>query len=153
MILRRAAACVSMLLGASLAMVVEGLLASIRDAADHEYVSRGAVIGGALLATAVGVRVPQRLAMWVCVRAWQRFVLRAEPSSASGVLVNPGSADLPLYWLALSVIALVAGVATAVLPLCVHVADVFHEWTHLHFVWSTAPHAIFHGGFLQVEIA
>ena len=139
-----------MLLGASLAMVVEGLLASLRDVSDHEYASRGAVIGGALLAGAVGVRVPQRLAMWVCGRAWQRLVMRAEPSGAAGVVVNQKPADLPMYWLALSVVALGAGVATATLPLGVHLADVFHDWTHARFVWSTAPHALFHAALVFV---
>ncbi len=139
-----------MLLGASLAMVVGGLLASLRDGVHHGYASRGAVIGGALLAGAVGVRVPQRLAMWVCVRAWQRLALRAKPPGVSRLLVNPEPADLPLYWLALSVIALVAGVAIATLPLGVHLADTFHDWTHARFVWSTAPHAIFHAALVFV---
>ena len=41
------------------------------------------VVGAVLILLAFGVRVPQRLAWWMCVHAWQRFLLLGRSSRVS----------------------------------------------------------------------
>ncbi len=123
-------------------MVVVGLttqLVSVFGGLAREY-----VLAGAFLALAVGVRVPQRVTMWVCARAWERLVARDRPTSVPDILIARGPADRPLYWIVLSVIALVAGVATALLPLCFTAMSGLYAWLHRHFVWSAVPLDILH---------
>jgi len=123
-------------------MVVAGLttqLVSLFGGLAREY-----VLAGAFLALAVGVRVPQRVTMWVCARAWERLVARNRPTSVPDILIARGPADRPLYWIVLSVIALVAGVATALLPIGFTVMSGLYAWLHRHFVWSAVPLDMLH---------
>lgn len=135
-------AVVSGLFGASTAMVVVGLttqLVPLFGGLAREY-----VLAGAFLALAVGVRVPQRVTMWVCARVWERLIARNRPTSVPDILIARGPADRPLYWIVLSIIALVAGVATALLPLSFTVMSGLYAWLHRHFVWSAMPLDMLH---------
>ncbi len=145
------AACASMLLGVTTGMVIAGMCARFEQIFG-EYVLSGravaeGVVGTTLLALAIGICVPQRFAMWVCTVAWRRFLLRGQPSDISGEYLNQAGADRPLYWVVLSVIALAAGVATALLPPSVWLARAGYDWMYAHFLWSVGPLAI-----LQVVI-
>lgn len=146
---------VSVFLGAAIALSVAGLAARIQAlfAEQHlfppqqvnvfwsDMVTRG-VAGAALMILALGVRVPQRLAIWVCALAWRRFLSRGRPSDVSGVLLNHTGVDRPLYWVVLSVIALAAGIAIALLPLNVRLAGAAYQWMTIHFLWSVGSLAL-----------
>ncbi|MGB2986899.1 MAG: hypothetical protein WBE26_13590 [Phycisphaerae bacterium] len=140
------ARCVSLLLGASMAMVIAGLASRFRvvftESASSDAYVISAVTGVALVTLALGVRLPQRFAVWVCAAAWRRFVSRGSPLQMSDVLPSPGAADRPLYWMVLSVIALAAGVATALLPTGLRFAVAAYDWMLAHFVWSIGPLAV-----------
>ncbi len=144
------AACASALLGVTTAMVIVGLSAQLHAALAPQHaatsggVRHATVVGAALLSLAVGVRMPQRFAMWLCSMAWRRFVTRGLRSDMSDVVIGPGAADRPLYWLAFSVIALVAGILIALLPLSVTCAGALYAWAHANFVWSALPLELLH---------
>lgn len=137
---------VSVLIGTAIGLVVAGLAASFHllfgeQVGSVHAISRG-VAGAALMTLAVGVRVPQRFALWVCAVAWQRFLSRGRPSDMSAVLLDPAGTDRPLYWVVLSVIALLAGIAMGLLPLSVRLAGVGYEWMSSHFLWSVGSGAL-----------
>jgi hypothetical protein len=92
----------------------------------------------ALLALAIGVRTPRRLALWLSALAWRRFISRGTSSGAAGVLLSPAGGDRSLHWVVLSVIALVAGVLTALLPVVIQGGITAYEWMGVHFLWSAA---------------
>ncbi|MCH7885301.1 MAG: hypothetical protein IIC01_08630 [Planctomycetes bacterium] len=140
------ASCAAVLVGWAAGMVVTGLALRLGSAFSQIAPPTEAVIGGAFLALALGVAVPTRLATWVCATAWQRFVSRGKRSEVSAVLLDVGSADRPLYWVVLSVIALGGGIATALLPIHVHFALVGYDWLLAHFVWSEATLDLLHVG-------
>ena len=134
-----AAATVSVLLGVTAAMIVAGLIARLQgDFAGSTHVP-SVVLAGSLLALAIGVRVPQRFALWLCSVAWRRFVLRGKSSALSEVLINPASADSSLQWVVLSVIALLTGISIALLPLSLAMAKAAYGWMCAHFLWSSIP--------------
>lgn len=140
-------AAASVLLGATTAAVVSGLVVRFaRWSADGGGLAGEAVVGASIMALALGVRVPQRFAVWLCLRAWQRLTLRGEPSDLSRVWLQSVAADRPLYWVVLSVVALVVGVLIALLPLGVQLAAGVYAWLHVHFVWSVGPLAILNAG-------
>lgn len=103
------------------------------------------VIGAALLALALGLRVPQQLAMWCCATAWHRFIRRGSPSPSSDFLLNPGPAEDSHTWSMLSAVTLAAGVATALLPWQLKFSLAAYEWMHLHFVWSVPALGVLQG--------
>ncbi|MCH7840664.1 MAG: hypothetical protein IID38_10585, partial [Planctomycetes bacterium] len=140
------ASCAAVLVGWAAGMVVTGLVLRLGSAFSQIAPPTEAVIGGAFLALALGVAVPTRLVTWVCATAWQRFVSRGKRSEVSVVLLDAGSADRPLYWVVLSVIALGGGIATALLPIHVHFALVGYDWLLAHFVWSEATLDLLHVG-------
>ncbi len=140
------ASCAAVLVGSATGMVVTGLALRLGPAFATIAPPTEAVIGSAFIALALGVAVPTRLATWVCATAWQRFVSRGKRSEVSEVLLDSGSADRPLYWVVLSVIALGGGIATALLPINVHFALGGYDWLHEHFVWSAATLDILHMG-------
>lgn len=135
-----------LLLGATTAMVVSGLVVRFRqlfaspDSPDATVA--GTVVGVSLIGLAIGVRVPQRLALWVGSVAWRRVLRRAAPPGVTQTLPAPTDMDRPLYWLVLSVLALAGGVATALLPLAARVATATYAWMNVHFVWSVGPLAV-----------
>jgi hypothetical protein len=57
-------------------------------------------------------------------------------------LIHHGAPDRALYWLVLAVIALVAGIAIALLPQSVSTARAFYGWMKAHFLWSEATLAV-----------
>jgi hypothetical protein len=127
------------MLGAATALVVVGLTARFQGAFSDTGGSASSVVGAAMFALAVGVRVPHRFAVSICTAAWRRFVSRGTTSQLSGALILPGAADRAIYWLVLAVIALIAGVSIALLPLSVSVTNAEYEWMIGHFLWSPAP--------------
>ncbi|UCE62263.1 MAG: hypothetical protein JSU63_11225 [Phycisphaerales bacterium] len=135
----RRAALVAALLGVSIAMAIVGLCTRLRAEFAGLAHCSDIVVGSALLALAIGVRAPRRLAVWACASAWRRFVKRGQPSALSDTLLRPGSSDRSLYWLALSIIALVSGVITALWPINAKFAMATYVWMNAHFIWSPIP--------------
>jgi len=75
-----------------------------------------AVVAAAMIALAIGVNVPQRLAVSVCTLAWT--AVRSSTAFGEGLghgSANPAS-DRSLHWIVVSVLALAGGVATMLLP-------------------------------------
>lgn len=138
----RPAALVAVMLGIATAMVVVGLSERFQVVFAETGGPPSVVVGAALFALAVGVRVPHRFAVSVCTAAWRRFVRKGKTSELAGALIHHDAPDRTLYWLVLAVIALVAGVAIALLPLSVSTVSAFYEWMIAHFLWSKAPLAL-----------
>ena len=138
----RPAALVAVMLGIATAMVVVGLSARFQVVFADAGGQPSVVVGAALFALAVGVRVPHRFAVSVCTAAWRRFVRKGTTSELAGALIHHGAPDRALYWLVLAVIALAAGVAITLLPLSVSTVSAFYEWMNAHFLWSKAPLAL-----------
>ncbi len=132
-------------LGATAAFVVSGLTMyfhtglSANPFIETFAPSREIVVGASLLSLAVGVRVPQRLAIWVCLLAWGRVVRDGHSLDVSCVLVSPGAPERKLYWAVFSIVSLVAGVTIALLPVWISVTSGVYEFLHVHFVWSRVP--------------
>lgn len=139
------AAALSALLGMTVAVVIAALTVRLQQAFAPDRCpwpiafSPSLGVGISLLTLAIGVRVPQGVAMWICSIAWRRFVRAGRPSNISGVVISPGSPDRPLYWVTFAVIALAAGIGTALLPTLARLTSVFYAWLQTHFVWSTIP--------------
>ncbi len=140
------AALVCLLFGSSVSLAAGGLIERLgREFGGHSNPS-SAVIAGVLLAMAIGVRVPQSFAIWVCALSWRRFVTRGRSSALSDVLIGAGPADRSFHWLALSVIALLCGVVLAMLPVSVRAAMGVHDWIYARFVWPTASLMVLQAG-------
>lgn len=138
------ATCVSLLLGATTAMVVAGIMARFEHAFRGGLPAGGIISGAALFALAVGVRVPQRFALWLCTKAWRRLVARGRTPLLADILLNAGSNDRPLYWSVVSVVALTAGLLSALTPVYVQVALRFLDWMQAHFLWAGATRSLLH---------
>jgi hypothetical protein len=137
---------VSVLLGITAAMALCGLTIRLRGAFAEtglpvDFVGR-TVIGTALLSLALGVRVPQQIAWWVCVQARRRVFGVGRSSGVSSLLLTPAPGDKPLYWVVLSIVALCAGAATALMPLMTGAALSLREWMLAEFLWSPTSLAI-----------
>jgi len=130
------------MLGIATAMVVVGLSARFQVVFADAGGPPSVVVGAALCALAVGVRVPHRFALSVCTAAWRRFVRKGTTSELAGALIHQDAPDRALYWLVLAVIALAAGVAIALLPPIVSTVSGFYDWMNAHFLWSKAPLAL-----------
>jgi len=138
----RSAALVAVMLGIATAMVFIGLSAKFKVVFAESGGPSSAVVGAALLALAVGVRVPHRFAVSACTAAWRRFVRKGTTSELAGALIHQDAGDRALYWLVLAVIALGAGLAIALLPLSVSTLSAFYAWMNAHFLWSKTPLAL-----------
>jgi len=130
------APCLSALLGATAAMFVWGVAVQLQAASAEKAPAGEAVVGAALAALSVGVRIPQRLALWLCALAWRRVGGGDRTLGIAHVLLTSGSSDRPLYWSALSVVALAAGLLIALAPVQARLSLGFLEWMHAHFLWS-----------------
>lgn len=134
---------VSMLLGAATCMVITGLAAEFHrlfaDTTLANVDATSTIVGVALLALAIGIRLPQGVAVWVCAVAWRRFVSRGRLTQILPVPLDPGGADRPLYWVVLSVIALAGGLLTALLPVGLGLADAAYQGMLERFLWSSGP--------------
>ena len=139
-----AAACMSTLLGAAIAMSIVGLIARFDPVLVDLGGVHGPVLVGALTALAIGVRIPQRFAMWLCALAWERYLSRSITWEISTLAISRGPVDRPLHWVALSVVALLSGIATALLPFNVRFASSAYGWMHAHFLWSATPLVVLH---------
>ena len=73
-----AAAGMSAIVGVTIGMTVAGLEVRFGDVFADPGSSRGVVLCGTLTVLAIGVRAPQRFAMWLCAIAWQRFLARRD---------------------------------------------------------------------------
>ena len=133
------AAGASVLLGAATAMAVVGLSVRFENIFGDGTAAHQTVVAAALIAMAIGVRVPQRFATWASALAWRRFAFGGRPAPMSGTLLNNGSANRAEYWAVLAVLALLAGVGTALLPLISRLTLAGYGGMQTHFVWSSAP--------------
>ena len=140
------AAGVALLLGAVAALMIVGT--GTRFAVDSETWpgTRGVVCAGVLGALALGLRVPQQLAAWVCATAWHRFVRRGERGMTPGAFVGAWGTDHPLRWVVLAVVALGVGVTTALMPVILAVAVATYGWFARNFIWTPAPEALLQAG-------
>lgn len=130
---------VSILLGATTGLLVVGVIQSFDRLFATGAIGTGsvAVIGVALLAIGFGVRIPQQFALLICLRVWRRWPNRNGSLDLSGVLLRGVDADRPLYWIILAIIALIAGISSALLPLQFRASAAAYHWMTDHFLWST----------------
>ncbi len=126
----------ALLFGIAVTLAIGGLVQALGGERDATGLKARSILGASFLALAIGVRVPERFAVWVCMVAWRRFVTRGARSPLSGTLIHPGAGDRPLYWLVLSVLALAAGLSAALLPFQARLGHRFHAWMHARFLWS-----------------
>lgn len=122
----------SALVGMSAALTIVGLCFRLRNA-EIAFDSR-AVVAGGLLALALGVSVPQRMALWLCSIAWSAVTRRSDTR-----LERPpeSPSNRTLHWLVVSVIALGAGVGALLLPISSRCGLVVRIWLEHGFVWPT----------------
>ena len=126
-------------------MLTTGLIGRFNDALTGGIAVRTTVVVAALLALAVGVKVPQRFAMWVSLSAWRKFLSRGQSSDLPNGLPNAAPADRASYWMLLAVVALAAGAGTALTPLTARMSLAGYEWLQDRFVWSMLPLVVLHG--------
>jgi hypothetical protein len=134
----------AVLLGITMGMVIVGLGTVLGTLFGGTTQARGAILAGCLFALALGLRLPQGIALWIGAAVWHRFAgagrtVRIRRSAPQAQVVNRA-----LQWTVLSVIALLAGVATASLPALCETASAAYAWLHLHFVWSSLPLTALH---------
>lgn len=139
---RAAAAGVSLLLGVTAAMAVTGLVTRLAQVYSADTSGGGLVIGAALVALAVGVRVPQGLAPWRRGVVRRLFVACGRTSPTSDVRVAPDSGDRSLYWVVSALVTLAAGILTAMLPLNLRIAVLWYEQMRAQFIWPAIPLAL-----------
>lgn len=149
----RYAACVSILVGASLAMVSVGLYSQYAAIFKNTEDAARTVLGVALLALASGIRLPQRFTMWLCAKAWLQFVRRGKASPHAEIIINPTSADRPLYWTVLAAVTLTSGLVVIVLPWVLGQSLVLHRILMAHFVWSDPMIAVMLAFITSISIA
>lgn len=106
------------------------------------------VTGAAMIALSIGVRLPQRIAVWVCARAWRRVVSRDEAAPISELLLEDVPTDRHLHWTVLSVVALGTGILVAMLPVILRLASVVYVWLQAHFLWPAGPLAVLHAAII-----
>jgi len=117
-------------------MITRGLIDSTQNGIADPAALPFAGVVGALLAIAIGIRVPHQFATWVCTRAWSKFVLRGQPGALPDVLMSPAHGDAGLHWVTISVISLLTGLATALLTFGVPAAAAGVEWVRDRFLCS-----------------
>ncbi|HNQ23900.1 MAG TPA: hypothetical protein PKK06_12470 [Phycisphaerae bacterium] len=132
------AALVAGLLGATVAWVLRGLDAQHGPRFGQTAAAHGAILMGALVPLALGIRVPQRFAAWLCTAAWQRFLERGRGRPAVPTWIDPTWDERPLRWSALAIITLLAGVTIALLPLLGLVVAQVYQAMMTHFLWLPA---------------
>ncbi|MFQ5463540.1 MAG: hypothetical protein ACE5E5_13070 [Phycisphaerae bacterium] len=129
----------ALLLGVSAGMLMLGFRDYFLSARGAPPLERTTVVGIMLLATAIGVRVPQHLATWIGIAAWRRmFGRNINADNAAPVLVF-NAIDPTLHWTVLAVIALSCGLASAASPLMIDLTLNAWTWTAAHFIWSDMP--------------
>ncbi len=133
------------LLGVAVAMALVGLSRRFLAIEADSIPSRAEVVGGALIALAVGVRLPHGLATWMCAHTWRRLTARSvEPGSTTPntPAILRGTVERPLRFLVVSTTALAAGIATALTPVTTEFVCAGHAWMVTNFFWLPVPLAI-----------
>lgn len=126
----------SVAIGTTLGMLAFGLVAAFHPLFPVGPVGPGAIIAIVILALCAGIQIPQRVMLFICTRTWTR--LRGKKGSADSMSLDlQGTAgDRQLYWIVLSVIALLAGLAAAASPLMVQTCRTLYAFLAGHFLWS-----------------
>lgn len=136
---------VAFFLGTTAATVISGLtlvfdIALRENPALKAFAPSGVtIVSTSLLALAVGIRVPQRIAIWVGRFARRHVVRDGSEQPAPDAVVRPGAPERKLYWTAFSFVSLAAGVSVALLPVWVLAVLRVDACMHAHFVWSHVP--------------
>lgn len=137
------AAAAAALIGASLALMPMGLSAAFAPALDAAGVDRWLVVAAVLWSTALGIALPQRLALGAGRTAWEQF--------GRGRL--GAESDLRLQWMALASASLLAGLLIAGLPWLARGALEARDVLYGHFVWSVVVRDALHFGLVVVAAA
>lgn len=132
------AAIVSILIGSSIAILTIGLVSRLGPLLGRQPTPQETVMAAVLLLIALGIKIPHQLAMWVSMSAWRRFLSQGLPVGTATPL-DPRFADPSRDWVLLAVVALLAGVATALTPIVAQGVMASYGWLQDHFVWSLAP--------------
>lgn len=127
------------LIGVAVGMTVHATAARLTTVFDGAPTAHSAALAAAVVALAVGLRVPQRLAVWLCAATWHRFLARDRRPTTTPIPLVPKDPDLSLYWTVLSVIGLAAGVLTALQPAVLEACHIWYAWLRDNFLWSWPP--------------
>lgn len=140
------AACVAATLGLTTAVLVVGLTTRIAGVFVTPLSAPRTVLAASFLALSAGLAIPRGFVTWLCVRAWKQFVEGSRSSDFARALVGRSLPDRALYWTVLSVVALAAGIATALTPISLRTSMEIYRSLHVHFVWSDGPLEVLHLG-------
>ncbi len=151
--LTQCAACVSILVGISMAMLSVGLHAQYAMIFQDTDDAARTVLGMSLIALAAGIRLPQQFTMWLCAKAWHQFVRRGQPSAYAEVMINPTKADRPLYWTVLAAITLTSGLISIMLPWALGQSVILYDYLLAHFVWSDPAIVVLHTLVTSIAVA
>lgn len=135
------AAGVALLLGATIAIALVGLIRTFNVRAEVPIPTRF-VVGAALMALAIGVRVPHGFATWFCATTWRRLLSRDRHTAMSLAQASHWGQDRPLHWVVLSLLVLLASVATVCTPWAIRLAKWMYQGMLNEFVWSNASHTL-----------
>ncbi len=136
-----AAAGSAALLGLSTILILRGVTTKLNATSTPGLA--GAILAGALLAIAVGVRAPHKVAVWISDNVRPMFSARAGRDSEPSVgLTNPTTADVSLYWMVVAVVSLVAGGCAALLPLLMRRVEGVYGLLLTDFLWSPGLDAV-----------
>lgn len=130
------AAGVSLCLGVSVALFVVGLTRCVQ----REWVDQGSpavlVVTATLLGLALGLRAPRAIA-GVTFRLASRYLQWAfVGENMAEVWYRRRSEDRSLYWVVLSVVSLLGGVASALLPAQIWLGFRSCDWVAAQFLWT-----------------
>lgn len=124
------------LIGMAVAMTIHGLSVGLSNAFGGASASRGAAIAGALLGLAAGIRLPQGMAVWACRVSGAHFASRGRRLGLWTALTGPSSVDRNLHRVVLAVVALGAGIMTAMSPMAVGLVSSVHDSLQANFLWA-----------------
>lgn len=127
-------------------MSMEGLIVGIHDASPASPIPIPAIISTFLFCLAIGINVPRRMTLWICLAAWRRFFVGSRTSDQPLLLLDSETPSPSLCWGMQSVEALVAGVLMAAMPFLFHRAVAIQHWLQTHFVWSDLPLTLLQAG-------
>ena len=124
------------LIGMAAAMTAHGFSAGLSDAFGGGSASRGAAIAGALLGLAAGIRLPQGMAVWACRASGAHLASRGRRLGLWTALMDPSGADRNLHRVVLAVVALAAGIMTAMSPVAVGLVSTVYDSLRVNFLWA-----------------
>jgi len=135
---------ISVLMGFALGLATIAMVVRLGPASSPDYLPPRAVLAGAIFAVAVGLAAPRGMAAWIYDMAWQRFARRARDGGLAASFFDRSDADRSLYWAVLSVISLVAGVLTALLPGFAGAVLSCYTFLREHFLWAPPVLSLLH---------